>query len=200
MLWRLKVSEAAVKTAISRTPTDRARSRPLRFGTSAGYRTPLDRWIFRNTSSVSASWGMARADTKEPTSMAGSPAEVRRSMNPTRTSGGTVAASFCSPSRGPTSYTVTRCGRWGRWMACSSQPSMEANVISDGTAILGGTAGAGRRSRASLHLRENRSGLDQIPFPRRDGADDAVPRRAKGVLHFHRLQNENDLAPRDRRA
>jgi hypothetical protein len=36
MFLRLKVSEAAVKTAISSTPAAMARSRPLRFGTSTG--------------------------------------------------------------------------------------------------------------------------------------------------------------------
>ena len=40
MLRRLKLSLAAVKTAISRAPAARARSKPSRFGTSTGSRTP----------------------------------------------------------------------------------------------------------------------------------------------------------------
>ena len=36
MFLRLKASDAALNTAISRTPTASARSRPCRFGTSTG--------------------------------------------------------------------------------------------------------------------------------------------------------------------
>ncbi len=48
--------------------------------------------------------------TNEVASMAGSPASDSASMKRTFTSVATVACSFCNPSRGPTSTTVTRLG------------------------------------------------------------------------------------------
>ena len=54
MLRRLKPSEAAAKIATSRTPAANARSRPARFGTRAGYRTPARRVMPAKTSPASA--------------------------------------------------------------------------------------------------------------------------------------------------
>ena len=114
MLRRLKVSLAAVKTAISRAPAARASSKPVRLGTSTGSRTPSGFATRRRTSSEPAICGTHFGETKAPTSTTGRPAATSRSQKATRSSTERGAASFCRPSRGPTSTTVTRRGRLTR--------------------------------------------------------------------------------------
>src|SRR5438874_2592946 len=54
--------------------------------------------------------GLPAIEATSSVSMAGKPASVSRSIRPTLISVGTGDFSFCSPSRGPTSTMVTRCG------------------------------------------------------------------------------------------
>lgn len=56
-----------------------------------------------NSCSASASWGTHLGWTKLVASMVVRPESARRRMNSALTSVGTVAFSFCSPSRAPTS-------------------------------------------------------------------------------------------------
>ncbi len=56
-----------------------------------------------NSCSASASCGTHFGWTKLVVSMVRSPASASRSTNCALTSTGTIAASFCNPSRGPTS-------------------------------------------------------------------------------------------------
>ena len=109
MFRRVNVLEAAVKTAILFTPASLARSNPRSFGTNAEYTTPGVRVIFRNTSSESASCGIARGDTKDPTSISPTPVPDSAFTNNTLSSVEMMAGSFWSPSRGPTS--IIRIGR-----------------------------------------------------------------------------------------
>ena len=110
MFLRLKVSLAAVKMAISRAPAARAASKPLRFGTSTGSRRPGRLGTCRSTSSDPAICGTHFGETNAPTSTTRKPASARARQNATRSSTLRTALSFCSPSRGPTSTTVTRAG------------------------------------------------------------------------------------------
>eukprot|EP00193_Tetraselmis_chui_P017383 CAMPEP_0177785068 /NCGR_PEP_ID=MMETSP0491_2-20121128/20083_1 /TAXON_ID=63592 /ORGANISM="Tetraselmis chuii, Strain PLY429" /LENGTH=167 /DNA_ID=CAMNT_0019305969 /DNA_START=113 /DNA_END=618 /DNA_ORIENTATION=- len=55
--------------------------------------------------------GTHLGDTKEVASMSFSPAPTSRSISSVFTSTGTCVSSFCSPSRGPTSYIPTAAGR-----------------------------------------------------------------------------------------
>src|SRR6266568_2454447 len=78
ILWRVKLSLAAVNTAIARTPAANARSIPLRLGTSTGYWTlpSCDRPAM--TAPASLNWGMACGLTKEVASMTARPDPARR--------------------------------------------------------------------------------------------------------------------------
>src|SRR5215213_7511309 len=122
-LRRAKDSVALTNTATSRAPAARARSSPRSLGTRTGARTPPSSGPSKGPSaasscSASASCGTQRGDTKLVTSTAGSPAATSRRTSSALTSTGTTADSFCSPSRGPTSYTVTRSGRPGSGVVC----------------------------------------------------------------------------------
>ena len=55
------------------------------------------------SSSASASWGMARGETKLVASISVRPAAASNSMNRRLSAVGTMPVSFCRPSRGPTS-------------------------------------------------------------------------------------------------
>jgi hypothetical protein len=55
------------------------------------------------SSSASASWGIARGETKLVVSISTRPAAARSAMNLALAAGGKTDASFWSPSRGPTS-------------------------------------------------------------------------------------------------
>src|SRR5208282_5909287 len=84
------------------------------FGVSTGYRTPGLRRIAAMTCALSAICGTHLGETKLVASIAGRPASLSRSMRPTLTGVGTIAGSFCKPSRGPTSTMRTRRGRFMR--------------------------------------------------------------------------------------
>ncbi len=62
------------------------------------------------TSSASASCGIHFGETKLVISMRRSPADASASISRTFPESGTVALSFCRPSRGETSYRLTASG------------------------------------------------------------------------------------------
>ena len=66
--------------------------------------------IAASSASASASWGTQRGCTKLVVSTTVCPASTSRATNSAFTSTGSTVASFCSPSRGPTSQIVTRSG------------------------------------------------------------------------------------------
>ena len=94
MLWRAKVSEAAVNTAMRRIPALAARSRPTMFGTRAEYVTPPAAGRPPTTSSASASCGTATAVTNEVASIDRSPAATRSAMNVIFAAAGIARGSF----------------------------------------------------------------------------------------------------------
>src|SRR5688500_20143712 len=81
---------------------------------------------------------------------------------------GIGAASFWSPSLGPTSYTRTSRSAIG---------------------VMGGG-----------DLAENLPTLDLLPLGNDEAQERAVGRRSHGVLHLHRLDHDDYLARRGRRA
>ena len=110
MFFLLCVSDADMNTATSFIPAAIAASSPWRLGTSAEYTSPGLRTIRRDTSPPSASCGIHFGLTKLVISMARSPVSDSASMSFTLSSVGTMRDSFCRPSRGPTSYSVTSGG------------------------------------------------------------------------------------------
>src|SRR6185503_16540881 len=64
-----------------------------------------------STSVWSAICGTHLGETKAVASTAGRPASARRSMSSTFTAVGTSARSFCRPSRGPISTSLTESGK-----------------------------------------------------------------------------------------
>ena len=68
------------------------------------------------TSAASAICGTHFGDTNDVASIAGTPASASVSISATFTSVGTIAFSFCSPSRGPTSTMRTAFGSFGATM------------------------------------------------------------------------------------
>jgi hypothetical protein len=108
---RLWVSEAERKTAAATGgwPGPAAwraassLSRPWPLGTSATQAVPAVRGNPATTSAASASWGIHRGDTKLVASMRDSPASASAWRSARFPSVGTLVASFCRPSRGPTS-------------------------------------------------------------------------------------------------
>ena len=111
MFLRLNVSDAAAKIATSGMPASIARVETARLGTSARYRVPSRRVTARATSTASAICGTHFGLTNAVISTTGRPAAARASMNAILVAVGRIAASFCRPSRGPTSTMVTRRGR-----------------------------------------------------------------------------------------
>src|SRR5690349_18926483 len=99
----LKLSVAAVTMPISVQPAASARSKPLRFSTSATYCTPARCGSACMTASASAICGTRLGCTKLATSMRRTPAAHSRSINSTLRAVGSTAGSLCKPSRGPTS-------------------------------------------------------------------------------------------------
>ena len=99
----LCVSDTDMKTAISFMPLASAVSSPRRLGTSALMRTPGGRATPRETSAESASCGIHFGDTKLVISIERIPDATSASMNRILSAVGTLRASFCRPSRGPTS-------------------------------------------------------------------------------------------------
>ena len=114
MLWLmlrwLNVSDAAAKIATSRDAGgDRAlEPRQVRHQRRVADARPAR--MPAKTSPASAICGTHFGLTNAATSITGSPAALKRSTNATLSAVLTEAASFCSPSRGPTSTTVTRGG------------------------------------------------------------------------------------------
>ena len=98
------------KTAASCRPAARARSRPFRLGTRAVKITSSRRGSRPISFSASASWGIHRGETKDDTSMRLRPELISASISRALSAVARVRSSFCSPSRGPTSYTSTRLG------------------------------------------------------------------------------------------
>ena len=81
---------------------------PRRFGASATTRRPG--WAARAarvTSAASAICGMASGGTKLATSISGTPAATMAAIQRSLASVGMMDLAICSPSRGPTSRTVT---------------------------------------------------------------------------------------------
>ena len=113
-LARLWLSLADTTVWISSTRASTARTAPLSFGTSAEKRVPGLRWMRAMTSSASRSAGMALGDTKDVTSMRGTPVAESRSTTSTLRSVGIQSGSIWNPSRVPTSQSVTRCGSFMR--------------------------------------------------------------------------------------
>ena len=110
MLRLENASVAAPNTTTSSQPASIAASSPLRFGTSTGYCTPGLRLMPAMTAALSAICGTHFGDTNAVASTTGNPASVRRSINSILTAAGTFCASFCKPSRGPTSTILTFSG------------------------------------------------------------------------------------------
>jgi hypothetical protein len=108
-LRRLCVCDAETTTSISSNPAARARWAPRELGTSAEYRTPGTRVAAAQTASASAICGMAEGCTKLTASMRPTPVAESASSRRTFASVGT-GASFCRPSRGPTSRMLTEDG------------------------------------------------------------------------------------------
>jgi hypothetical protein len=99
----LCVSDADRKTAISFMPAASAASRPLRLGTRHENVTPGGGRSARATSLASASCGIHLGFTNEVISISRRPVRASASMNAILSAVGTRRASFCRPSRGPTS-------------------------------------------------------------------------------------------------
>ena len=97
---------ARLKWRLSR-PVAANRSKPRSLRTSPEYTTPGRRSIAATTSSAPAICGTRPGWTKLTASIAGRPAAASRLTRSARTAGSSTACSFWSPSRGPTSQTVT---------------------------------------------------------------------------------------------
>ena len=106
---RLCVSLALTTTSISSTAAASASSAPFTLGTRARNTTPGRRVIPAITSAAPAMGGIAAGLTNETASIRRSPVALSASMSRIRSSTGTVA-SFCRPSRGPTSPISTAPG------------------------------------------------------------------------------------------
>jgi uncharacterized membrane protein (UPF0136 family) len=110
MFFCEKASLAAPKITTSSAPAAAAPSKPFMFGVSTEYSVPGRRVMPAITSAPSAICGTHFGETNDAASMLTKPASVSRLISATLTSVGTIAFSFCSPSRGPTSTILTY---WG---------------------------------------------------------------------------------------
>ena len=81
------------------------------------------------TASASRRAGTALGDTKEVTSIRGTPVAESRSTTSTLTSVGIQSGSIWNPSRVPTSQSVTRCGSFMRCPSWASQSSCKISPI-----------------------------------------------------------------------
>src|SRR3954447_22707898 len=88
------------------------------------------------TSAVSAICGTHLGDTKAPASITGNPVSDSRSISSTLTASGTMAFSFWSPSRGPTSTIFTRPGSAMSCLLEDDQFGAVLDLIADGVADL----------------------------------------------------------------
>ena len=150
MLRWLNVSEAAAKIATSVTPARDARARVRRGSAPARCSARRDGGVMpANTSAASAicgtHFGLTNADDLDHRQAGGGqPIDerdlVRRSA--------IAAASFCRPSRGPTSTTVTR----GRPHGCSSTSACPACTSSPSRQCTACDRAVGGRTHRQLHL------------------------------------------------
>ena len=132
MFLRENVSEAATNTATSSACAASAASKPFMLGVSTGYRVPGLRWMRLITSAASAICGTHLGETNAVASIAGKPASARASISATFASVGTIAFSFCKPSRGPTSTSRTALGSVAfRVMTLRDAVSVASSAIDD---------------------------------------------------------------------
>src|SRR5581483_9595215 len=137
----------------------------------------------RSTSSASASCGTHLGFTKLVASTTGSPAAARRSMSSILVCAGTIAASFCSPSRGPTSTIVT----WpGKSAIC--RESLRFILCRESLRSI---------LRIDIEIHQRLSAVDLVAGRAEHGGDRAVGRRADGVLHLHGLDDDQLVALAD---
>jgi hypothetical protein len=113
MLRWLKASLAEPNTTTSSGRVASAASRPFMLGVSTLRRTPCKRAMPAITAAASAICGTHFGLTKLVTSISFIPAACSACTSATLSSVRTGRASFCSPSRGPTSTSVTRWGIMG---------------------------------------------------------------------------------------
>src|SRR5579862_4268436 len=215
-------SVALAKTQTSFTPQSRARRSPDSLGTSAGRRTPsggvrTSGPSAKKTSSASASWGTQEGFTKLDTSTVLRPASRSRRTNSALTRAATIVASFCRPSRGPTSQIVTgprrsrRARREGRWVVISStccvrarwaqvapvpsesaprscrSPSVPISLL-----LLLGSRHADR-----FHLRQGLVEPDGLARPHEHRRDRPLGGRRDDMLHLHRFDDNQHLPRAD---
>src|SRR6478752_5974765 len=83
------------------------------------------------TCALSAICGTHLGETKLVTSISLSPASCRRCTRPILTSAGTGSFSFCRPSRGPTSTSLTL---WGRFIMPPAEPPQRRHAPPQGAA------------------------------------------------------------------
>src|SRR4051812_42245961 len=121
-LRRLCVSLAETTTSISRKPAARARSAPRVFGMSDEYLMSGFFVIAAQTASASAICGIAFGCTNETASIRRTPVSLSASISRTLDSVG-IGSSFCRPSRGATSRTLTDV------MRSSPHPGDDAGVV-----------------------------------------------------------------------
>ena len=84
------------------------------------------------TSALSPIWGTHFGDTKLVVSTTGKPASANRSIKLTFVSVGTMAFSFCRPSRGPTSTIFTEDDNWRRACADDRKSSLDFRRVKNG--------------------------------------------------------------------
>ena len=152
MLRRLNVSDAAAKIATSSTPASRARARPVRFGTSAVYRTPAARVMPANTSAASAICGTHFGLTNAETSMTECPAAASR-FDERDLLGASARAPARSAARraGRPRRSVTRCGQRHRHSSSSKRHARLHQLARLGSAMAL-TRPVARRLDRQLHL------------------------------------------------
>src|SRR5690349_3325778 len=151
MFFREKLSEAAPKIAISRAPAASAASNPFMLGTSTGKLTSSRFGSAASTAAVSAICGTHFGETKLPASIDLRPAASSFSMSATLVAVGSVACSFCSPSRGPTSHMRTSRGSVIARLLERDQLGALLDQVAGAVVDAGEDAGLGRRDRV-LHL------------------------------------------------
>jgi len=106
-LLMLCASDTEIGTVTRRAPAARARSQPLKLGTSTTGVKPGMALAYASTSSASTNCGMSLAGTKEQTSIACTPAAASALIQACFAAVGMKLLVFCSPSRGPTSVMIT---------------------------------------------------------------------------------------------
>src|SRR4029078_9204100 len=160
--------------AISVMPAAAAASRRFRFGTRAEYRVPARRVTPDATSPASPICGTHFGLTNAVISTTGSPASASAWTNAIFVAVGTVADSFCRPSRGPTSTIVALGGSAAR----GTRPA----------------PGARRAGRGPRDLDERRAGRGEVAGLAADALNGAFERGAERQLHLHRLENHERLS------